>query len=217
MSVEDSTSGNLKQYLETFIKNEDWSGLYNAVDHLVRYDSKLTTLLNAPAFKTEVQERYSRYFIKKGRAATGHVALLFIDLDNFKDLNDTMGHLAGDEVLHGVEGVLSEVLRQTDITGRFGGEELLVAIETEDEGDYYLVAEKLRAKIQAMGVMFEGKLVKVTASIGVSRLVAGDTYEGWMTRANWLMKYAKAHGKNRAVPEGDADVMAWIAEHQLTQ
>ena len=223
MSTEDSPQGNLKQYLATFIKNEDWSGLYTAVDHLVRYDSKLTTLLNAGAFKAEVEERFNRYFSKKGKASlrrvadAGHVALLFIDLDNFKYLNDTMGHIAGDAALHGVEGALSEVLRQTDIKGRFGGEELLVAVEVENDGDYYIVAEKLRAKIQAMEILFEGKLIKVTASIGVSRLVAEDTYEALVTRANWLMKYAKAHGKNRAVPEGDADVTAWIAQHQPAQ
>jgi diguanylate cyclase (GGDEF)-like protein len=228
-----------REKIKFFMDQGDLAGTWNFVEHLMRYDRKLPTLLNNVAFKDEVMKVYRRYFAKKsgesrrvadadkGREAQptgattfavsggpGRLGLLFIDLDNFKTLNDTQGHLAGDEALKKVAEILSEGLREADIKGRFGGEEFLVAIETEHEGEHFRVGEKIRRLIEAADVEYGGKNIHMTASIGAAELRPDETYEQLVERANWAMKFGKAHGKNRAVPEEMTEVEEWVAQQK---
>lgn len=227
--------GLLRKNVEEALANGDIAGAWDQIDHHIRYDSKLRTLLNFPSFQDEVMKVYGRYFRKKGDrmrrgadvtvppetpASTGsttigmpggmgRLAMLFIDLDDFKKLNDTKGHFAGDAALQKVAEVLSEGLREADIKGRFGGEELVVAIETENESDHFRVAEKIRRLISEAAIEYGGERLKVTASIGAAELQPGETFQQIVERANWAMKYAKAHGKNKAVPADMSEVTEW--------
>jgi len=230
----------LRTSIEAALAEGNIAEAWDKMDHLIRYDPKLRTLLNFPSFEDEVLKVYGRYFRRKGAYARrtadatipheslaspgsttigvpggmGRLAMLFIDLDDFKKLNDTKGHFAGDAALRKVAEVLSEGLREADIKGRFGGEELVVAIETENEFDHFRVAEKIRRLIEASTVEYAGEKIKVTASIGAAELLPGETFNQLVDRANWAMKYAKAHGKNKAVPGDMTEVVEWVAEHR---
>jgi diguanylate cyclase (GGDEF)-like protein len=228
-----------KALINHFVTLGDGPAVHSLMEHKLKYDAKLPTLLNSAAFRDEVLKMYRRQFTGRpgsvrrgadthpgvavpegtisGPTGQGRLAILFIDLDDFKKLNDTRGHLAGDAALRAVAAVLSEGLRENDIKGRFGGEELVVALETENDRDHFLVAEKLRRLIEGLEIPYENSTLKVTASIGGAEHRAGESYEQLVDRANWTMKYAKANGKNRAVPNEIDDVGAWITAKKAVE
>ena len=196
------------------------------------------TLLKHTYFKEKVEELYGRYFkratgpVRRGTdtqpgiplgGTSGHATLgigptgrtlgiLFIDLDNFKQVNDKLGHFAGNAALEKVAQVLNETLRQADIKGRFGGEELEVAIELENAMDGMKVAQKVVDAIRAATVEHDGKTFKVTASAGIAELQEGELLNGLINRANWAMKYAKHKGKDRFMPAELAETIAWAEQ-----
>lgn len=236
-----------RDHIMMFLQMGDIAGLDNFLDHLIRYDDKLPTMLKHRYFKDEVLKVYARHFRRKGsparrgadtqpgtpNAATGattmgfgpgagRLGVIFIDIDNFKRLNDTKGHLAGDAALKRIAEVVGETLREADIKGRFGGEELEMAVEIENEADHFIVAEKIRKAIENTSIEYEGDTFGVTVSVGAAELppIGADVQdedperrlELLIDRANWAMKYAKAHGKNKAVPEEVDEVRAWVAK-----
>jgi diguanylate cyclase (GGDEF)-like protein len=125
-------------------------------------------------------------------------ALLFIDLDNFKAINDSLGHEAGDDVLRGVGQVLRRAVRQTDTVGRFGGDEFVVLLEPlEDFSRVDLVAKKVLRALDA-GSTVPAPPVKVTASIGVGLFPKHAIKEDALLRsADAAMLLAKQCGGNR--------------------
>jgi diguanylate cyclase (GGDEF)-like protein len=158
---------------------------------LAELDS-LTGLLNRRAWTASLER------IAAAGAVTGQPAtVMFIDLDHFKQLNDSRGHEAGDRALVAVAGCLNEELRPGDVIGRYGGEEFVVALPRCGEARALNVAERLRAGIQALGVpLDQGTL---TASIGVAILKPGEGIKGVLTRADAAMYQAKAQGRNCVV------------------
>jgi two-component system cell cycle response regulator len=116
-----------------------------------------------------------RYFLQRlaaeVRFAERHqlsLALLLIDLDHFKQLNDSHGHMAGDEVLRGVVDVLAEALRAEDVLARYGGEELAVLARGINVEGARTLAERLRRLVEAMKVVKDGIPLSVTVSIGIT-------------------------------------------------
>ena len=107
------------------------------------------------------------------------VSLLLIDIDHFKTINDTYGHLAGDEALKHVGGVLHDALRKEDVLARFGGEEfVVVARETGLDGGKAL-GERIRGAVERSRLTFQGKDVGLTVSIGVTVSIGAATGSGW--------------------------------------
>ena len=105
-----------------------------------------------------------------GRAIRTHesMAVMMVDIDHFKRVNDTYGHLAGDQVLRCVVDVIQHRIRAQDIVGRYGGEEFLVVLaDTSAQGARQL-AEQLRAAVQATHCAYSGESIAVTVSVGVS-------------------------------------------------
>ena len=152
----------------------------------------LTRLPNHSAWLEAVEREFARCRREDGRAA-----VLMMDLDHFKQINDGHGHAAGDEVLRGVSEVLREVVRAHDIPGRYGGEEFGVLLPGTDVAGAEAIAERIRRKIE--WASFAGE-VKVTASIGCAALDAADaTPASWVARADRALYAAKAAGRNRAV------------------
>jgi diguanylate cyclase (GGDEF)-like protein len=127
-------------------------------------------------------------------------AIIMLDIDNFKKVNDTYGHLAGDEVLKRVADLIKESLRKTDTPGRWGGEEFLVLLPQQDGSSARIVAEKLRVAIEAADFPDFGV---ITASFGVTDLTPDDTVATLVKRADEALYRAKELGKNR-VEEGPA-------------
>jgi diguanylate cyclase (GGDEF)-like protein len=126
------------------------------------------------------------------------LAVLMIDIDRFKDVNDSLGHAAGDAVLRGLAALLRHSVRDSDFAGRFGGEEFLVVLPHQDEHGALKAAERLRRKI-AEATVGPGGLA-VTVSIGSSTIKA-DGIEEMLARADRAMYAAKAAGRNRVCGE----------------
>ena len=131
------------------------------------------------------------------------IALLFIDVDNFKTLNDTYGHQFGDRVLAGVAAKLSDRLRESDVLCRYGGEEFVVLARQSTEEGLRILAERLRVAVQDCEFFFDAIRVPVTVSIGgahtVPELDDGDVAGRLVHASDSSMYEAKKSGRNRVV------------------
>jgi len=131
---------------------------------------------------------------------------LMIDVDHFKDVNDTYGHLAGDQVLKAIASEMKKIVRDEDILARFGGEEFVVFLHHADVETGYRVAERMRNAIAERSMTLEGEAVTVTVSIGGSLKDAGDPVKRALREADDALYRAKDEGRNRTVfAEGAPD------------
>jgi diguanylate cyclase (GGDEF)-like protein/PAS domain S-box-containing protein len=130
------------------------------------------------------------------------ISLLLLDIDHFKRFNDTYGHQAGDDCLCAIAAAVKESVRSTDIAARYGGEEIAVILRPMNAADALVVAEKLRARIEALRLPLEEGWV--TASIGVATALArvGGSVrmpESLLLAADKALYQAKREGRNRVV------------------
>ena len=152
--------------------------------------------------------RNRRYVTRhlEGLLRAGRAALLLLDVDRFKTVNDTYGHVAGDLVLKEVATRLKEHLRAVDVVARFGGEEFVVAMGGAVEEEALQVAERLRASIAERPVATgQGDLLHITASIGVALAQSGESLSGLLGAADAALYRAKANGRNRVEIAGLED------------
>lgn len=139
------------------------------------------------------------------------MSVLMLDLDHFKNVNDSFGHSAGDEVLKSVGQVLRESCRVYDVPGRYGGEEFCIVLPETRLGNTQNVAERIRARLAQTQLAVGGNSISVTASIGVAALESVSN-EGIVSaaslieRADRALYAAKSHGRNR--------VELWLPEQQ---
>ncbi|HJW10239.1 MAG TPA: tetratricopeptide repeat-containing diguanylate cyclase [Albitalea sp.] len=126
-------------------------------------------------------------------------ALLIVDLDHFKAVNDECGHLVGDEILRVVAGVLRDSGREPVELGRLGGEEFVVVLPTAGLDMAMTVAERLRAQVAALDVSRWLSDRRITISLGVTVSVAGEAMSALLRRADEALFEAKRNGRNRAV------------------
>lgn len=143
----------------------------------------------------------SRYDLELARqSGTGNpLALLLVDVDHFKSINDRFGHLVGDECLRRIANLLSSALRVTDLVGRFGGEEFMVLLSDTDPEEALQVAETLRRVVEASSLGTpEGDPLAITVSIGVAARPASDRrdFEQVLTEADRGVYAAKHAGRN---------------------
>ncbi len=145
----------------------------------------------AQAFETE------RAQIERAGDAAGPLAVGLIDIDNFKKLNDSLGHAAGDVALKNLAARVREWLRPVDHVARFGGEEFVVLLPTTAVEEGQQVLTKLQRRLTASLFMHEGREVFITFSAGVSVWRPGETLESALSRADEGLYEAKRTGKNR--------------------
>ncbi|TPG80422.1 sensor domain-containing diguanylate cyclase [Pseudomonas arsenicoxydans] len=126
---------------------------------------------------------------------------LLLDLDHFKVLNDTYGHLAGDQVLIGFARDLQSCLRHADIVCRWGGEEFIVLLKDTDGETGLKVAEKIRQHVQTQRYAYNDQALQLTVSIGLTTLQPDDTLHTLLSRADHAMYRAKQSGRNRTCVE----------------
>jgi len=155
-----------------------------------------TELLNAAAWRQLAQRELER----AGRQKTA-TAVLVIDMDHFKRLNDTYGHLAGDEALKAVGEALADELRGYDAVGRFGGEEFVALLPSVDGPAAVGVAERVRERIESVQVRVERRTggigsIAVTASVGVAAAHGGVELDDLLRAADGALYAAKAAGRN---------------------
>jgi diguanylate cyclase (GGDEF)-like protein len=158
-----------------------------------RIDSK-TGLLNAATWESEAEAEISRAVRTRSP-----LSMALIDIDHFKAVNDTWGHLAGDKVLRALSDALREQLRGYDLTGRFGGEEFVVLLPQTGEADALIIAERLRLDVAAMSIPVDDDTrIRLTISIGVAALGdAGTELTDLLAAADAALYHAKQTGRNK--------------------
>ena len=178
-----------------------------------RIDSK-TGLLNAATWESEATAEIARAIRTRSP-----LSVALIDIDHFKAVNDTHGHLAGDAALRALSDVLREQLRGYDVVGRFGGEEFVVLLPQTSEADALLIAERLRTHVAAMSIPLTPgaspeACVRLTVSIGVTALdAAGGELTDLLTAADAALYYAKQTGRNKTHVAGASVPLAQIVPH----
>jgi diguanylate cyclase (GGDEF)-like protein len=128
------------------------------------------------------------------------LSLLMVDIDHFKDVNDTYGHLAGDSVLRDLAGILQRRLRPDDELGRYGGEEFAAVLPETSLGGAVKIAEDLRSLVEQHRFVVEGEQIRVTVSIGAAALKPGMDAKGFFRAADEMLYRAKNGGRNRVCP-----------------
>ncbi|WP_148227894.1 sensor domain-containing diguanylate cyclase [Desulfarculus baarsii] len=127
------------------------------------------------------------------------LSMLLLDADHFKNVNDTHGHQAGDEVLRALARVIVENIRSSDTCARIGGEEFAVLLPRCQQDQAFKLAEKIRRKVGELTVIYNEKQIKLTISLGVASFNPGDepSIEEVIRRADLAMYQSKAAGRNR--------------------
>lgn len=155
----------------------------------------LTQLFNRSHWQSRLAEEFSR----AGRYQAP-LSLIMFDLDHFKSVNDTHGHLGGDAVLMQVAVIIKAALRDSDIAGRYGGEEFGIVLPNTNAEGARVVAERLRSTLQATPVPFEKLQISVTASLGIAEFSHGvKDAEEFIANADAALYEAKEAGRNRVV------------------
>lgn len=130
------------------------------------------------------------------------LALMMLDLDHFKKINDTYGHAVGDEVLHEVAQTVMQVARATDLTFRYGGEEFVVVLNNTDLRGAEITAERVRTAIAELDIEQGNQTLKVTTSIGITQWAQGMHVKALFEQADKALYLAKQQGRNRVASHG---------------
>jgi diguanylate cyclase (GGDEF)-like protein len=163
----------------------------DALRHIASTDT-LTGLLNRRA----ISEIADRECARKQRSQSP-VSLILCDIDHFKQVNDNWGHAAGDHVLQSIANLLQGSLREYDSLARWGGEEFLLLLPETDHAGAALVAERLRASVEACALSFEDQHIPVTLTLGVSQIQQPENWHATVSRADEALYRGKAGGRNR--------------------
>lgn len=178
-----------------FLAGNHIEGLYfEEIYRMMIYDG-LTGVYNRRYLNDFLEREFSR-----ARRHDRLLSVVFVDLDNFKEINDTYGHLAGDHVLKRVARAFGDRIRREEIVGRYGGDEFLVVIPESDIEDIVRFAERIKARIETQDIEFDNERIHVTVSIGIAvRSESMERCEDLLARADKHLYDAKRAGKNRVV------------------
>jgi len=154
----------------------------------------LTKVGNRQGFSEEIEPA-----IEAGANKKLSLVLMMIDVDNFKFLNDEYGYVAGDKVLYFIAQTIKGMIRTADNVYRYGGEEFAVVLNRCDVTQAETMADKIRSKIEQSNLLYAGKNVHVTISVGVTIHQQGDSLEDLIGRADKALYCAKKSNKNCAV------------------
>jgi diguanylate cyclase (GGDEF)-like protein len=181
-----------------FLLEADAEHAYHEAIHQMVISDGLTDLFNRRKFQEELEKE-----IVRARRYVRPLALILFDVDHFKRINDTLGHLSGDNVLKGLARLARELTRQEEIVARIGGEEFAVLCPETGLAGARALAEKLRAAFETEIFPYSGGKLSVTCSFGVAEL-ADEMKAGpdLFAVADRLLYAAKAAGRNRVRYEG---------------
>lgn len=127
--------------------------------------------------------------------------LLIIDIDDFKRVNDTYGHIAGDKILIFISNILKTALRDGDKIFRYGGEEFIITLNRIDEKQCNTIAQRLLNLVSKNKLIYKGENLNVTISMGATKFVTGDTPDSLIARADKALYTSKSSGKNQMFME----------------
>jgi diguanylate cyclase (GGDEF)-like protein len=175
-----------------FLSGNDVESQYHDIVFRMAITDGLTNLANRKQLDTVLAEELPRAQ-RHGR----HLSLLMIDIDHFKNINDTYGHLTGDSVLRGLSTTLQKRLRPNDKLGRYGGEEFCVILPETSLSSAVRIAEELRTLVANQSFVAEGKEVRISISIGGAAIGPTTTVEQLYKAADDMLYKAKHDGRNR--------------------
>lgn len=180
-------AGNLEK---TQMLVEGMHDSHNQLEQLAHFDA-LTSLYNRHAFMEAFTHR-----LHEARQSAGKLAILFIDLDNFKAVNDSMGHAAGDELLRIISRRIRSVLRGHDLIGRIGGDEFCLVAPISNTEEAKSIAGRILHKMQEP-VAISGRTITTTTSIGISLFpYDGNNQEVLIKNADYALYQSKGSGRN---------------------
>jgi diguanylate cyclase (GGDEF)-like protein/PAS domain S-box-containing protein len=177
-------------------------GIARNISERKELEDKLTTFARIDGL-TETYNRRHFYEEAEKQLALAHryqrpVAILMLDLDRFKQVNDTYGHRAGDEVLRHFAQICRETIRETDIIGRTGGEEFAILLPETELDSAFLLAERIRSSVESSALKFNKAILPYSVSIGVAVKAAEKMrIEELLSRADEALYQAKEAGRNR--------------------
>lgn len=166
----------LNKELETLSRTDRLTGLYN---------------------RGFWEERFQNEFERCRRYQTVSSAMIF-DIDHFKKVNDTYGHQAGDEVIRQTAQTLRNMVRKTDVAGRYGGEEFVVFLPSTSAENANVFAERLRKTIAGLTVTHDNRDINYTVSIGICEFSSDfNSHEQWIEKADQALYESKEGGRNQ--------------------
>ncbi|HUX12776.1 MAG TPA: diguanylate cyclase [Spirochaetia bacterium] len=161
------------------------------LQRIARYDI-LSGLMNRMSLFTMIDVEIERA-VRTGSTLCG----IMMDIDFFKNINDSCGHQCGDMVIRMIGDVLKEELRKYDHAGRYGGEEFFILLPNTSMPQARRFGERFRVALEEKQVECDGTIVPVTASLGIAQFRSGESREMWISRADRTMYMAKQNGRNR--------------------
>ena len=178
--------------LATIILTNMMVNFYQKKLALMAMIDHLTQLMNRQAF-----ESLSANILADSRRSHTPLAVMMLDIDHFKNINDSYSHAAGDKVLKGVAEVLKHTVREADLVCRWGGEEFVIVLNKCTLADAERIAEQLRSKVAAQLYEYELYHLKVTLSIGVASYRHEEALQEVMARADSALYASKNTGRNK--------------------
>lgn len=167
------------------------SGYQRKLETMATTD-KLTGCANRQIFDALFKQAHTQ-----SKRTQTSLSALILDIDYFKQINDTYGHPTGDVVLKALVQDIKRNIRESDIIFRWGGEEFLILLPESDKHEAFKVAEIVRKSIENLIITFAGKSISITVSIGVKTMLADDTQETLFEDADKALYLAKEKGRNR--------------------
>lgn len=171
------------------------------------YHLSLFKAANTDPLTQLYNKRYFMEFLEKefsfSRRTGQPLSLIMLDIDHFKAINDTHGHVAGDQILKNMGSILASQIRLENIACRFGGEEFGIVIRGASSAQSRLVAERLRVAVNDQSVDFRGKKIRFSVSLGVATFDGKNfqTAEDLLLKADELLYKAKELGRNQTVSQ----------------
>lgn len=170
------------------------------------YKDELTELYNRHGFKAESEKFIYevKNFLKnptnRHNFLVKSFSLAIFDIDDFKKINDTYGHQAGDEILKLTSKIILDRVREIDMVARWGGEEIIVGLVGSDENQAYEIIDDIRKKMDETAIEWEGKIVEFTVSGGVAGFAnESDDFDVLFKKADEALYKAKQTGKNKII------------------
>ena len=177
---------------QSAVSEQAMNQLNDELAHLSRTD-RMTQLNN----RGHWEELALREF-KRCRRYGNSSSLVMFDIDHFKNVNDTYGHQVGDEVIIALATTVRKMIRDSDMAGRYGGEEFVVVLSDTDAEGAATFCERARLEIEQMVVEALGETVRFTISLGYSQMNPDvSSLEVWLKQADAALYYSKEHGRNQ--------------------
>ncbi len=165
--------------------------LFNEIKMLSIHDG-MTGVFNHAYVIGEVDSE-----IERAKRYDATFSLILLDVDNFKEINDSYGHLAGDFVLKSMAQLIEKNLRTIDMVGRYGGEEFIVILPQTDLKNAHIAGERLRQAVEATTFLHDDKMIQLTISLGVATYQDGKNTQSLIKIADDNLYRAKKEGKNK--------------------